>query len=110
MLGFWVQTILTNFNTSKSKSSLFKALLLDLNRRQEVVDALGTDIEYDINNHKRVKGQLNHIKGHASLEFNVEGSKDRIATVSFVGSRWRDTDCWVSSEYRVTVDDTVLDL
>lgn len=93
--AWWSNTILDNFNSQKTNSHLFKALILQMRHDDKVLNLLG-----QVEHSGTVKGHVNHIKGNADLEFHVKGSKQD-GTVHFVGSRFKNTECWVSSLFTV---------
>lgn len=107
--GFWVQTILDNFNSQKCHSSLFRGLIYEMQLNDKTKSLLGEGIEYDEKKQPRVKGHIDNLKGHCDLEFMVQGSKGD-AVVKFVGVRYRDTDCWVSSTFSITKDHQQINL
>ena len=102
--AWWSKTLLDNFNSQKQNSHLFKALILDLRRNEKVLDRFGK-----VEHSGTVKGHVNHIKGNADLTFHLKGSKQD-AQVCFVGTRYKNTECWISSKFTVTGDDGALDL
>ena len=104
--SFWIHTILNNFNSEKVNSSLFRGIIYSL-RNSQVADLVGKKIEYD--DSTRVKGGFDNFKGVADLEFRIKGEQGH-GTVVFKGKRYRETDCWVSSEFVVTTNGTTVSL
>jgi hypothetical protein len=95
---------LDNFNSQKTNSHLFKALILQMRQDDKILDLLG-----EVELRGKVNGHVNHIKGDADLSFNVKGSKQD-GHVHFVGTRYKNTECWVSSKYTVSANDGKLTL
>lgn len=98
--AYWIQSIIVNYNSSKSHSSLFRGILLDIETRGDLGEAVGSD--------GTIKGFVNHIKGDADLTFEVEGTKQK-GIVRFVGKRYPGSDCWKSELYTLQVGDQTFD-
>lgn len=108
--GFWVKTILNNYNSLKSHNSLFRGILTHLNTDDKIISILGDNIHYNENLHPFVKGNVNNIKGTADLIFYVKGSKQKNALVTFKGKKFDLCDFWFSTEFSLQIDKNIISL
>ncbi|KAJ3106594.1 hypothetical protein HDU97_005959 [Phlyctochytrium planicorne] len=98
-LGFWAHVVLNGIDSQKTSSPIVKGVMFHLRHNNRMAELLGQDIHID----KKVacKGQVNHFKGHADVEFKVVGSKGD-AQVVYKGRR-TEPDLWTSEIFDVIV-------
>jgi hypothetical protein len=101
--GFWVNTILDNFNSQKSHNALFRGILYYLRNDEEANRLIGRMLDYNEKKHPHVKGFVDRIKGVAELEFQVEGDQGK-GLVKFIGNRDKQTDFWLSKHFSLETE------
>jgi hypothetical protein len=93
--AFWASTMYNSVQSMKSHNTIFRGIIMHLNKSKEATDLIGDHIVH--NESIPVKGKVNIVKGNADLEFAVTGDKDE-ATVIFKGNRMKNCDFWESNQ------------